>query len=126
MNPTSLELEILHILWENGPLSVQDVLEERKKDDPVTTYGSVLALLTTMFNKGLLLRWREGKKHIYQTKVAQKHILTKVVGKIIRQSFGGSTSNLVLHLLDEQPLTEDDQQIIGDLLKRYHHGDSNK
>ena len=62
--PTDSELEILHILWENGPSSVRyinDMLNERRD----VGYTTTLKLMQIMNEKGLVKRDTAAKTHIY-------------------------------------------------------------
>ncbi len=53
--PSDVELQILGVLWEAGPLAVRDVLE-RMPDGKSRAYTSILSCLQVMEKKGLLSR----------------------------------------------------------------------
>ena len=52
-HPTVGELELLQILWENGPSTVRQVLQSLPQE---RAYTSVMSLLNVMFEKALVTR----------------------------------------------------------------------
>ncbi len=96
--PTESEMEILQILWEQGPSTVREVHEilSQTKDSGYTT---TLKLMQIMNEKGLLNRNDEAKSHIYTASVKKESIQKQVVSKMINGLFKGSSAKLVLHAL---------------------------
>ena len=96
--PTESEMEILQVLWEQGPSTVRDVheiLSEKKESGYTTT----LKLMQIMNEKGLLTRNDESKSHVYSAAVKKQSIQKQVVSKMIEGLFKGSSANLVMHAL---------------------------
>ena len=96
--PTESEMEILQVLWEQGPSTVRDVheiLSEKKESGYTTT----LKLMQIMNEKGLLTRNNEAKSHVYSPAVKKQSIQKQVVSKMIENLFRGSSANLVMHAL---------------------------
>jgi predicted transcriptional regulator len=96
--PTESEMEILQVLWEQGPSTVRDVheiLSEKKESGYTTT----LKLMQIMNEKGLLTRNDEAKSHVYSAAVKKQSIQKQVVSKMIEGLFKGSSANLVMHAL---------------------------
>jgi predicted transcriptional regulator len=96
--PTESEMEILQVLWEQGPSTVREVHEilSRTKDSGYTT---TLKLMQIMNEKGLLNRNDDAKSHIYTAAVKKESIQKQVVSKMINGLFKGSSANLVMHAL---------------------------
>jgi predicted transcriptional regulator len=90
--PTESELAILGLLWEYGPSTVRQIHERMRRD---TGYTSVLKLMQIMTEKGLLLRKRAGKSHVYRPKGSQHSMVQTVVGPLLDRIFGGSTRKLL-------------------------------
>ncbi len=90
--PTESELAILGLLWEHGPSTVRQIHERMGRD---TGYTSVLKLMQIMTEKGLLLRKRAGKSHVYRPKGSQHSMVQAVVGPLLDRVFGGSTRKLL-------------------------------
>tara|TARA_R110002073_G_C9477447_1_gene579799 strand:+ start:615 stop:872 length:258 start_codon:yes stop_codon:yes gene_type:complete len=69
--PTEVELQILRILWDDGPSIVRhihDSLQEFKQ----TTYSTTVKMLSVMLDKGLLKRDDNAKPQIYRPESSQQ------------------------------------------------------
>jgi BlaI family transcriptional regulator, penicillinase repressor len=96
--PTDSELEILHILWENGPTSVRyinDVLNERRD----VGYTTTLKLMQIMNEKGLVKRDTAAKTHIYIAVAKENDTKNNLVNEFVNVAFHGSAMNLVMQAL---------------------------
>ncbi|MGN6539369.1 MAG: BlaI/MecI/CopY family transcriptional regulator [Ginsengibacter sp.] len=96
--PTESEMEILQILWEEGPSTVRevhDILSGTKESGYTTT----LKLMQIMHDKGMLSRNDEAKTHIYSALIKKESVQKQVVGNMIKGLFKGSSAKLVMHAL---------------------------
>jgi predicted transcriptional regulator len=98
--PTPTEIEILGILWEHGPSSVREVLERLGPERDVG-YTGVLKLLQNMFAKDLVLREQSGHAHIYEAREPAR-MKRQLLSDLMQRVFGGSASQMVQHLLDDE------------------------
>lgn len=97
--PTKSELEILQVLWQNGPSTVRfvnDTLNEQLRE---VNYSSTLKLMQIMLDKGLLVREIDGKNHIYRPAEKQEVTQAKVIRGLATIAFGGSPATLALRAL---------------------------
>ena len=69
--PTETELEILGIIWKNGPCSVREVNRDQNNIKEVG-YTTTLKIMQIMFEKGLLDREEKGRMHIYNAAVTEE------------------------------------------------------
>jgi len=106
--PTPAELEILKILWDSGPLTVRDVMEELKERKKDRAYTSVMSLLNVMAEKKLLSRTRRGRAFLYAACLPREKTLSGMVGDLWKRAFDGSTSSLVAHLLNQASPSEEE------------------
>jgi len=96
--PTDAELEILRVLWEQGPSTVRDVhttLEGHRE----IGYTTVLKLMQIMAAKGHVERDETARAHVYQAKVAQEQTQRQLVGHLLDRAFGGSAAKLMMQAL---------------------------
>ncbi len=98
IKPTESELEILRILWERNKASVRDVHEELSKTKEAG-YTTTLKLMQIMFEKGLVGRDDSVKIHVYYPVVSREKTQKHLLGKMITNLFGGSSTELVIHAL---------------------------
>ncbi len=98
IKPTDSELEILNILWENGPMTVREVHEilEKNKDAGYTT---TLKLMQIMYDKELLTRDASNKSHVYTANISRHKTQGQLVRRMIDNVFNGSASQLVMQAL---------------------------
>jgi BlaI family penicillinase repressor len=117
-HPTPGELEILKILWEQGPATVRDVLEvlnQRRR----RAYTSVMSLMNVMTDKGLLVREPQGRAFVYQAKAGRKKTLGRMVNDLLARAFEGSASALVAQLLDQSSPSPDELDEIRQTIEQY-------
>lgn len=97
-NPTSAELEILHVLWEHGPSTVRDVhlaLSERR---PIG-YTSVLKFMQIMTAKGTVRRNETQRAHVYEAVEPAEKTKRDLAMDVLQRVFDGSASELMMHAL---------------------------
>jgi BlaI family penicillinase repressor len=118
IKPTESELEILQVLWIRNHATVRDVHEEllNIKDAGYTT---TLKLMQIMHEKGLVRRDDSAKTHIYQASVSKEKTQKHLLGKMITNLFGGSSTELVLQALGNHKASpaelEEIQQLLNNL-----------
>src|ERR1700751_4517440 len=91
---TEAELEILNILWAQGPATVKEVHEKLAltKD---TGYTTTLKIMQVMLEKQLVSRDASSKKHVYTAIVNQEQVQGQMVQRMIETMFNGSAMQLV-------------------------------
>jgi BlaI family transcriptional regulator, penicillinase repressor len=105
--PTEAELEILQVLWENGPSSVRDVHEllATQRD---TGYTTTLKLLQIMLDKGLVQRDDTARTHIYEARAKEADVQNALLEKFLESAFRGSASQLILQALGNHTASADE------------------
>jgi len=109
--PSELEMQVLGILWSNGPSTVRQVLESMT-DGKKRAYTTVLTILQVMEKKGLLTHTTKGNAHIYKPAASRDKIVKPIVNRLVDNVFAGSSASLVLSLLGQGDLSDDE---IGEL-----------
>jgi predicted transcriptional regulator len=93
---TPLELEVIQVLWSEGPSNVQAVHAKLPSDLAFTTVQTVLNVL---HQKGRVLRTLKGRAYEYRPAESKDSVLGQAVGDLIRRMFGGSSEELVMSLV---------------------------
>ena len=96
--PTDAELEILRVLWDQGPSTVRDVHSALQRHREIG-YTTVLKLMQIMAVKGLVARDETARAHVYQARVAQEQTQRQLVGHLLDRAFGGSAAKLMMQAL---------------------------
>ena len=116
--PTESELEILQVLWQEGPSSVRfvnDRLNQRRE----IGYTTTLKLMQIMYQeKGLLDRNAESRSHIYSAAVSEADIQQQLLKKFVDTTFRGSAMNLVLQALGNHKTSSEELEEIKALIKK--------
>ncbi len=113
--PTDSELEILTILWKNGPSTVRFVNEKLNKIRNVG-YTTTLKIMQIMHDKKLLSRDEKGKSHIYSVLIEENAIQNRLIDKILDSAFGGSASRLIMQTLGNHKTSKKELEEIRKLL----------
>jgi BlaI family penicillinase repressor len=96
--PTTAELELLRVLWQQGASTVRQVHENLARDNPVA-YTTVLTTLQIMYQKGLVKRDDSERAHVYAAALSQRQAQKRFLGKVLQRVFEGSAAELVMQAL---------------------------
>ena len=114
--PTDLELEILKVLWEQGPSTVRSVmkaLSERRR----IAYTTVLKMLQIMTEKGLVVRDERQRAHVYRPRESKRVVGRRIAADLLNRVFDGSAAQLVVHALSKKRATPEELAEIRRLLE---------
>jgi predicted transcriptional regulator len=113
--PTEVELQILRILWTQGPSPVREIhryLEQEKG----TNYSTTVKMLAIMRDKGLVKRDESVSPHIYRAGLTQEKAQTRMLNDLIKKVYDGSAQSLGLHALSSQKASAEDIEAIRRIL----------
>ena len=117
--PTESELQILRVLWRNGPSNVRAVNAELSAEqNREIGYTTTLKLLQLMFEKGLVSREKEGRGHRYTAAIDQTETRGKLLDRMVDHLFEGSASQLVMQALGQHEPDADELAEIKALIER--------
>jgi predicted transcriptional regulator len=109
-------LEILQVLWQQGPSTVRRVHEVLNEGKPVG-YTTVLKLMQIMTAKGLLVRDESQRSHVYRTRVPAEKTQRQLIGDLLERAFAGSAQKLVMQALTTQKVSSQELAQIRTLLE---------
>ena len=121
VKPTEKELEILHILWQNGPCSVKEV-HQLMGGNVKNGYTTILKFLQIMFEKNIVSRQKSGKLHVYKAVANKKKTKKQMVEKIIDTVFEGSATQLVMSALGNTRSSKEELKAIRKYLDELEGG----
>lgn len=119
--PTDGELEILLVLWEDGPATVREVYERLSPRRPVV-YTTVLKLMQIMAEKGLVDRDESQRAHVYRARLTQEEARRRLVGDLLDRLFHGSAKQLVMQALSSRKATREELTEIRQMLDEMTRG----
>ena len=115
--PTEAELDILTILWEQGPSSVRIVNVKLNKMRSVG-YTTTLKQLQIMHEKGLVSRVNDGRTHIYTAERGKEETQKQLLDRLLEATFGGSASKLVMQVLGNHKSSRKELEEIKKLIQK--------
>ncbi|GAB3941869.1 transcriptional repressor BlaI [Spirosoma harenae] len=115
MKPTDAELEILHVLWANGPSTVRQVHDMLSQNREIG-YTTALKLMQIMYDKGLLSREEDARSHTYTALVSEEDTQRNLVDRFVETAFRGSASKLVMQVLGQHKASREELDEIKALL----------
>ena len=108
---TGQELEIMKVVWRLETATVRQVYEELLKQRRIA-YTSVMTIMNILERKGHLKRRQEDRAYVYVPAKPQKQVIGSMVREFIQRVFNGSAEPLLVHLVEDEQLTEQDVEEI--------------
>ena len=117
IKPTEAELEILHILWQNGKSSVR-IVNEKLCENREIGYTTTLKMMQMMFERGLLQRDDTARTHIYTPAMPQEDTQKHLLNHFVDSAFKGSAMQLVMQALGNHDASKDELAEIKALIQQ--------
>ncbi len=116
---TEVELEFMHVVWESGEVSTEDVQRVLRRSGRELSDGSVRKVLSILVKKGHLTRRKAGRSFLYKAKIPQKKANIKMVQDLLKRGFRGSPSLMMAALLESRTVNKRDMKRIQQLIAKY-------
>jgi predicted transcriptional regulator len=111
---TPLELQIMQVLWREGPSSVLHVQKNLTSNTDLA-YNTVQTMLNILHRKGRVRRTLKGRAYAYRPVVSKEIALGQAVRDLVERMFGGSSEELVMSLIKSRQV---DPERIADLSRK--------
>jgi BlaI family penicillinase repressor len=115
--PTEAELDILSILWEQGPSLVR-IVNDKLNVNKKVGYTTTLKQLQIMHEKGFVSRISDGRTHIYTAERGKEETQKQLLDRLLESAFGGSASMLVMQALGNHRSSSKELKEIKELIKK--------
>jgi len=100
---TPLELQIMQVLWKEGPANVQEV-QDRLGTESQLAYTTVQTMLNVLHRKGKVKRSLSGRAYIYRPVVSKEKALSPAIHDMVDRMLGGSSEELVMSLVKSKQI----------------------
>ncbi len=107
VKPSELEMQVLSVLWDQGPATVRQILE-RLPDGKQRAYTTVLTVMQGMTRKELVTHTQLGASYIYEPAIRQEEVVHPVMRTLLQNVFGGDPRQVVQALLESTEVSEAD------------------
>ena len=115
--PTDVELQILNVIWREGPSTVRQVhnhlLEVRK-----TGYSTTLKMMQVMTEKNLLIKDDSQRPQTFSASYTQEETQTNLVDNLIDQAFEGAANQLVMRAVSSKEISREELSEIKKLIQK--------
>ena len=98
--PTDRELEALKILWQRGRATVREIWRQLSRTDEELAYTTVLSLMQTMEQKGLVGHEPVGRAYAYFAQVERDSTFRALVSGFIEKVFDGAMDEYLVHAIE--------------------------
>ena len=109
--PSPLELQVLSVLWARGESTVRDVLNNMP-DGRSRAYTTLLSVMQSLEEKGLVSRKTDAKAHLYKPKRTEKQVISPILKEMVNHIFRGSAGRMIEMTLDAVKLTECEKESV--------------
>ncbi len=99
--PTEVELQILRILWEQGPSTARQI-HNRLAEVRDTNYSTTVKMLSIMLDKGFVRRDETVRPQVFRPAATQQRTQQRMLKDLIQKVYDGSAGSLVLQALASQ------------------------
>ena len=113
---TEHELAIMQIVWQRPAVTVRDVYEELLKRRKIA-YTTVMTMMGILEGKGYLKKNRDAKAYVYRPTKGKSKVLGSMVSDFVNRVFDGSAKPLLVHLVENEHLSQEELDEIAGLLK---------
>lgn len=97
---SSLEQEVMNIVWGLKKCSVRDVLEKLNKNKQLA-YTTVMTIMTRLIDKGVLIRKHAGSRYLYEPKISREKFVAKSVHNIFSTTISALGQEAVTYFVKE-------------------------
>ena len=112
---TRCELEVMQVVWDQGCVTVQDVVDVLGR---ALAYTTVLTIMRNLEGKKFVTREEEGRAHRYFPRVQQKTAQKNALSRLMSELFHGSPSALLAHLVDNHDVSSEELQALAKQIKQ--------
>jgi predicted transcriptional regulator len=113
---TPLETQIMNVLWDSGPATVQEV-QSRLASPTRLAYTTVQTMLNVLWRKGRVKRTPDGKAYRYQAILRREKAITQSITDLADRLFGGSVDSLLMNLIEHRQIRREKLEELDRIIK---------
>lgn len=115
MKLTEKEAAIMRLLWDNGTMTVAEMLPFY--EDPKPHVNTVSTTVRILEDKGFVAHKAEGNRYHYFAVARREDFRERSLSRLIKDYFGNSYKKVVSALVEEEKLSVDDLREIIDMIE---------
>ena len=123
---TDAELDVLQVLWKDGPLPIRRIAEALYGDYKTSQYATVQKLLDRLESKECVERDRSSNVHVFSATIARDELVGRRLRAVAEELCEGSWTPLLTNLVQMKKLSEKDRQMLRELIDEADVGKTKK
>jgi predicted transcriptional regulator len=120
------EMEVLHVLWEQGPGTVRDIDAVLRRRGRRWAYTTILTLLHRLQTKGYVASDKSSIAYVFQATVTREKLLRRRLTDLAERFCEGMTAPLVLALMESRRFSAEEVEEFRRLLDELEARQSSK
>ncbi len=110
------ELEVLKVLWDNGPTPVRQVMHHLHQTGRKVAYTTVQTFLTRLEQKGYVTSDKTSLAFVYRAKLTRERVTRSRLKNLVQQLYDGAAGQLVLQLVRTERFTKEERHELQKLI----------
>ena len=111
------EMEVARLLWEIGPATVRQTFEALPKGRRMD-FSTVQTYLRRLEKKGYAASTLDGRIRVYAARAKARTVIRETVDDLVQRLFGGETSPLLRHLVEDRGIDSEELAELRKLIVR--------
>lgn len=121
---TETELEILKVLWGQGPSTIRDLTDRIYPGGGTAHYATVQKLLERLSAKSCVSRSQQGRRHLYEAVVGRQDLIARQLRQTAEKLCDGSLTPLLTQLVNSKNLSVQELTKLRELMNRLEKDES--
>lgn len=117
-NVTDAELDVLKVLWDEGPSTIRTLTDRLYPDGGTAHYATVQKLLERLETKQHVSKQAKGRVNVYRSAVDRKGLIADRLRETADRLCEGSLTPLLTHLVGSAHLSDDELTQLRKLVDR--------
>jgi predicted transcriptional regulator len=113
------ELAVMRVLWDDGPLTVRDVMTRLHERGKTVAYTTVMTFLTRLEQKGVVASDKRDTAYVYRAKVSRESVSASRIRTLLDQLYDGAAAPMLLQLIENEQFSPEElaklRKLIDDL-----------
>ncbi|MBK8269575.1 MAG: BlaI/MecI/CopY family transcriptional regulator [Planctomycetes bacterium] len=115
---SAAELEVINVLWDEGPLTVRQVHAHLHRAGRKIAYTTVLTFLSRLEQKEVVVSDKSGLAYVYRPALSRERVRKSRLKSLVTQLYDGAAGELVLQLIKTQHFSTDEIEQLRELVER--------
>lgn len=107
-----LEMRVLGLLDGRPPVSVEDVRAQLAAEGTGLAYTTVMTVLRRLFDKGLVARRKESRRHLYTLEKRAPAVKQRVLARVHRALFKNDRLRPIMTLVQDEELSKEELELL--------------